>query len=125
MADTPNSPTLGEIVRRLDEIVRRLDEMARQAVEREKQLVRRDVFEAVQAADALQMRGMENEVHSVGKRLDALDQRLEESRKDVERRFNEAAAQQTATRRWAVGAVVIPSVSVLIALIGLVLLVVR
>lgn len=70
-----DAPTLGEIVRRLDDISRRLDEVSHRLDQREIRMaaeyVRRDVFEAVQTADAIQVRGIEGETHSLGKRLDA------------------------------------------------------
>lgn len=66
--------TLGEIVRRLDEVSRRLDEVSFRLEQRQSQMeaayVRKDVFEAVQQADGIQLRGIESEVHSLSKRLD-------------------------------------------------------
>ncbi len=75
-----NGPTLGEVVRRLEDIVVRLDEIQRGTAEREarfeKTYVRVDVFEAVQATDAVQLRGIEGEIHSLSKRFDATDARI-------------------------------------------------
>lgn len=66
--------TFGEIVRRLDEVSRRLDEVSTRLELRQQQMeaayVRKDVFEAVQQADGVQLRGIEAEVHNIGKRLD-------------------------------------------------------
>lgn len=66
--------TFGEIVRRLDEVSRRLDEVSTRLELRQQQMeaayVRKDVFEAVQQADGIQVRGIEAEVHSLSKRLD-------------------------------------------------------
>lgn len=77
---TSDGPSLGEVVRRLDDIVARLDEMQRSTADREarfeKIYVRGDVFEAVQATDAVQMRGIEGEIHSLEKRFDATDARI-------------------------------------------------
>lgn len=79
-----NAPTLGEVVRRMDEVSRRLDEITARVELRESRMeaayVRKDVFEAVQAADASQMRGLEGEVHSVGKRLDTTEERRRQDR---------------------------------------------
>jgi ABC-type multidrug transport system fused ATPase/permease subunit len=67
--------TLGEIVRRLDEVSRRLDEVSTRLEQRQSQMeaayVRKDVFEAVQQADGVQLRGIESEMHSLSKRMDA------------------------------------------------------
>lgn len=78
MSDDVPSP--GEIWRLLNKIDKRLDLISEQQVEREKLFVRQDVFEAVQAADALQMRGLEQEVHSVSKRLDTTEERRRQDR---------------------------------------------
>lgn len=77
---TPDGPTLGEIMRGVADIKSQLAEMKQQAAEREKLFVRADVFEARQALDAVQMGGLEREVHSVGKRLDAADERARSTR---------------------------------------------
>lgn len=66
--------TFGEIVRRLDEVSRRLDEVSGRLEARHAQMeaayVRKDVFDAVQQADGIQVRGIEAEVQNVHKRLD-------------------------------------------------------
>ncbi len=76
---TDDAPTLGEVVRRLYDIVRRLDEMQRANAEREARYeqtyVRLDVFQARETADAIQVRGIEGEVHSLGKRLEQQEER--------------------------------------------------
>lgn len=73
------APTLGEVVRRLDDVSRRLDEVSsrleQRAAQMETAFVRKDVFEAVQQSDAIQMRGLEGETHSIGKRLDTIEDR--------------------------------------------------
>ena len=76
----PDTPTLGEIVRRLDEIARRMERIAQDATERERLFVRTDVFEERQKTDLIQMRGLEAEVHSIGKRLDAAEERARSTR---------------------------------------------
>jgi predicted RNA-binding protein len=77
---TGDGPSLGEVVRRLEDIVARLDEMQRATAEREARFetiyVRADVFRAVQATDAVQMSGLEAEIHSLVKRFDATDTRI-------------------------------------------------
>lgn len=81
---TDDAPTLGEVVRRLDDISRRLDDITARVEQRESRMeasyVRKDVFEAVQASDATQMRGLEGEVHSIGKRLDTTEERRRQDR---------------------------------------------
>jgi hypothetical protein len=74
-----DAPTLSEVVRRLDDVSRRLDDVSARLEQRASQMevafVRKDVFEAVQSSDAIQIRGIESEVHSIGKRLDATEDR--------------------------------------------------
>lgn len=76
---TDSAPTLGEVVRRLDDVSRRLDEITARVEAREARMeaafVRKDVFEAVQVADATQVRGIESEVHTIIKRLDLAEER--------------------------------------------------
>jgi hypothetical protein len=77
---TSDGPSLGEVVRRLEDIVARLDEMQRTSAEREarneKIYVRADVFAAREATDAVQLRGIEGEIHSLSKRFDATETRI-------------------------------------------------
>jgi phenylacetate-coenzyme A ligase PaaK-like adenylate-forming protein len=77
---TSDGPSVGELMRRIEDIVGRLDEMQRSTAEREarfeKTYVRSDVFQAVQTTDAVQVRGLEHEIHSLGKRFDATDARI-------------------------------------------------
>jgi hypothetical protein len=79
-----DAPTLGEVVRRLDEVSRRLDDVSARLEQRASQMeaafVRKDVFEAVQQSDAIQMRGLEGETHSLGKRLDTVEDRRRQDR---------------------------------------------
>jgi hypothetical protein len=77
---TSDGPSMGELMRRIEDIVARLDEMQRGTAEREarfeKTYVRSDVFREVQATDAVQVRGIEAEIHSLSKRFDATDTRI-------------------------------------------------
>jgi hypothetical protein len=77
---TSDGPSMGELMRRIEDIVARLDEMQRGTAEREarfeKTYVRADVFQQVQATDAVQVRGIEGELHSLAKRFDATDLRI-------------------------------------------------
>jgi predicted RNA-binding protein len=77
---TSDGASLGEVVRRIEDIVARLDEMQRGTAEREarfeKTYVRSDVFQAVQTTDAVQIRGIEGELHSLAKRYDATEARI-------------------------------------------------
>lgn len=74
-----DAPSLGEVVRRLDDVSRRLDEITLRVEAREVRMelafVRKDVFDAIQASDSAQLRGLEQEVHKAGKRLDATEDR--------------------------------------------------
>jgi hypothetical protein len=77
---TSDGLSMGELMRRIEDIVARLDEMQRGTAEREarfeKTYVRADVFQQVQATDAVQVRGLESEIHSLSKRFDATDARI-------------------------------------------------
>jgi chromosome segregation ATPase len=103
---TSDGPSLGEVVRRLEDIVARLDEMQRATAEREARFetiyVRADVFRAVQATDAVQMNGLEAEIHSLAKRFDATDARIstiEEQRKQERKQDLEAIGKIEDRRR--------------------------
>jgi hypothetical protein len=113
------TPSSGEIWRLLTKIDKRLDEMSQQAAEREKLLVRADVFAAVQQADALQMRGLEAEQHSIGKRLDAeaaaLTKRLDAETAALSVRMNRAEDQRRQDRALLLGSLAFP---LLVMLLG-------
>jgi hypothetical protein len=76
---TDDAWSLPEVVRRLDEVSKRLDDVSarleQRAAQMEAAFVRKDVFEAVQQADAVQMRGIEGEIHSLSKRMDTSEDR--------------------------------------------------
>lgn len=78
------APTQAEIMRRLDEVVVRLDRMAAAL---EEGYVRKDVQTAREAATNLQLKGFEDELHVVSKRLDSMDER----------------AQKASFARWSIG----------------------
>jgi chromosome segregation ATPase len=103
---TSDGPSLGEVVRRLEDIVARLDEMQRTSAEREarneKIYVRADVFAAREATDAVQLRGIEGEIHSLSKRFDATEARIsanEEQRKQERKQDLDAISKIEDRRR--------------------------
>lgn len=69
---TDDVPGSAEMFRLLTRIDKRLDDMERRSTEREKDFVRVDVFNAQQQADAVQMRGLEGEVHSLTNRFESV-----------------------------------------------------
>lgn len=93
-----DAPTMGELMRVVVDIRQQLTDMRQQNAEREKLFVRVDVFEARQATDATLMRGLENEVHSVQKRLDAADDKVEKKVKEAHSRIDAAEERARATR---------------------------
>lgn len=68
---SPTGPTLDEVVRRLDDVVTRLNRLSSQL---EETYVRKDVLAAKEAADAVQMQGLEEEQRAIGRRLDRMDE---------------------------------------------------
>jgi hypothetical protein len=101
---SPNGgPSNGEIARRLTDLTQEVREARRETAEAMRQYVRADVFDARQATDTVQMRGLEAEVHSIAKRLEANADRLE---KIEERRRTE--------RMWLVGGLAFPIIILLV-----------
>lgn len=81
---TDDAPTLPEVVRRLDDAVRELREMRREMGEDRKEFQARFLpraeFDLSQQADAIQIRGLEGEVHTIKKRLDTTEERRRQDR---------------------------------------------
>jgi hypothetical protein len=113
-----DSPTLGEVVRRLDDAVRELREMRREIAEDrsrfEARFLPRAEFDLSQATDAIQMSGLERETHSVGKRLDAVEIKSDEKIAEVAKGLKEIEQRRRSERMWLIGAVVMPSVLLLL-----------
>lgn len=101
-------PGAAEMFRLLTRIDRRLDDMERRAAEREKDFVRLDVFEARQETDDVQMKAFENEVHSLAKRFDSADTKIDTKNREVTVRIDNIEAAARAYRMWLIGAVVLP-----------------
>jgi hypothetical protein len=118
-----DAPTLGEVVRRLDEVSRRLDDVSTRLDQREVRMAaeyqRRDVAEAQAQADAIQLRGLEAEQHSIGKRLDAeaaaLARRLDTETSALSVRLNRAEDQRRQDRALLLGSLAFP---LLVMLLG-------
>lgn len=76
---TPDGPTLGEVMRGVDDLKRQLGEVSKliasERAESARIYVRSDVFAAERSADAIQLQGLEQEVHSLSKRIDESDAR--------------------------------------------------
>lgn len=112
--------TPGEIVRRLDEVSRRLDDVSTRLELRQQQMeaayVRKDVFEAVQQADALQVRGLEGEVHSLTNRLESTATHVEVRK--LEDRMTRTEDQRRTDRNLLLASLAFP---LLVMLIGAVI----
>jgi len=71
--------TLGELARRIDALLSEVRQTRIEMVEHnrryESEFLRKTEFEARQAADVAQVRGLESEVHSIQKRLDSTEDR--------------------------------------------------
>lgn len=78
------APTLSEVVRRLDDVVREVREMRREMSEERKdfqlRFLPRAEFDLSQQSDAIQVRGLEGEVHNIKKRLDTTEDRRRQDR---------------------------------------------
>jgi N12 class adenine-specific DNA methylase len=116
---TDDVPGAAEMFRLLTRIDKRLDDMERRAVEREKDFVRVDVFEARQETDDVQMKAFENEQHSLSKRFDALDKKLDDSIKESGTRIVAVEERRRQDRMWLVGGLAFP---LLVTLLGALLL---
>jgi Sec-independent protein translocase protein TatA len=72
-----DDPTLGEVVRRLDEAVQGLREMRREMAEDRQRMsaefLRKETADEREQTTALQVGGLEREIHSIGKRLDTIE----------------------------------------------------
>jgi hypothetical protein len=116
---TPDGPTLGEVVRRLDDAVRELREMRREIADDrarfEARFLPRAEFDLAQAADAIQMRGLEGETHSVAKRLEALEVKVDGKTREVNGRVDQIEERYRAYRTLVLSAFVFP---LLVMLIG-------
>lgn len=81
-------PTPAEMFRLLTRVDKRLDDIDRHSSERERDFeadfVRKETFNAVRATDDTQAKGFENELHSVVKRFDSLETKLDTRFKDLE-----------------------------------------
>lgn len=81
---TDDAPALGEVARRLDDLVREVREMRREMAEERKDFHARYLprveFDLSQQSDAIQVRGLEGEVHNIKKRLDTTEDRRRQDR---------------------------------------------
>lgn len=114
--DIPGSAEMFRILTRID---KRLDDMERRASEREKDFVRVDVFEARQATDDVQLKALENETHSLAKRLEAVDEKINVKARETNERIDKIEDRRRADRALVLGSLAFP---LLVAIIVAVLL---
>lgn len=123
MPDGNGAPTLGEVTRRLDDVSRRLDAVV-QRIEASQQrfeatFVRIDLYERDKKADGFQMRGLEEEQHSLGKRHTAditrLDGRVDDLTESVDGKFKQQEERRRTDRALVFSALIAP---ILVLLIG-------
>ncbi len=76
---TPDGPTIGELFRRFDSLANEVREFRRDVAEQQRRFaseyLRRAEYDALQASDVVQLRGLEQEVHSLEKRMEKADER--------------------------------------------------
>jgi hypothetical protein len=94
--------TLGEVARRLEEVVSELREMRREAAEDrqrfEARFLPRAEFDLAQQSDAILIRGLENETHSVARRLDAVDNKVDVKAKELYERVDKVEERRRVER---------------------------
>ena len=111
--------TLGEVMRRMDELgrrvaeaVHRIEETAKSAQEREVRFelrfLPRAEYELSQQADAIQLRGLEAEVHKVSKQQEACETARKDDNRMHENRWKEAEARARQNRTLVLSALVFP-----------------
>lgn len=114
--DVPGSAEMFRLLTRID---KRLDDMERRSAEREKDFVRVDVFEARQATDDVQLKALENEAHSIAKRLEAVDDKVSVKTRETNDRIDKIEDRRRADRALVLGSLAFP---LLVAIIVAVLL---
>jgi cell division protein ZapA (FtsZ GTPase activity inhibitor) len=81
---TDDAPTLGEVVRRIDAAVTELREMRREIADDRRRMtaefLSKETAEEREATTALQIAGLEKEIHSTGKRLDTIESNRRQDR---------------------------------------------
>jgi hypothetical protein len=123
MPEVNGGPTLGEVVRRLDEAIREIRETRRERAEShsrsEATYLRKTEFAAERQTDAVVIRGLENEVHSTSKRIEALDVELTVGFKDVKADLQRIEERRRTDRMWLVGGLAFPIILMLVAAVML------
>ncbi len=75
----PDGPTIGELFRRFDGLANEVREFRRDVAEQQRRFaseyLRRAEYDALQASDVVQLRGLEQEVHNLEKRMEKADER--------------------------------------------------
>jgi putative NADH-flavin reductase len=108
------SPSNGEIARRLIDLTAEVRESRKEMAEAMRQYVRADVFDARQATDAVMMRGLEGEVHSLSKRIEALREQCAADSQESNRRLEAIDERRRADRMWLVGGLAFPIIILLV-----------
>jgi hypothetical protein len=127
MADSSPVPaggyTLHEVIRRLDDVVRETRETRRELVDSatrsEATYLRKAEFQLAQQTDASIIRGLENEVHSLSKRLETTGSMLERSVKDQADEIKRIEERRRTDRMWLVGGLAFPLIIMLVAAVML------
>lgn len=73
----PTAPSTAELMRRIDDIVARLDKITESL---ERSYLRADVYQADRAADAFQLKALEDGQHLLVKRVDGWETRADRAR---------------------------------------------
>jgi tetrahydromethanopterin S-methyltransferase subunit G len=113
--------TLGEVARRLEEVVSELREMRREAAEDrqrfEARFLPRAEFELAQQSDAIQLRGLENETHSVARRLDAVDSKVDAKSSGLHGRIDKIEERRRGDRALVLTGLAFPLILLLVGVL--------
>ncbi len=123
MPDLDGSPTLGEVVRRLEEAIREIRETRRELSDSqarsEATFLRKSEFLVTRQTDDVVIRGLDNSVHSATRRLDSLGAEVKDGFKEITSELQRIEDRHRTDRMWLIGGLAFP---LIIMLIGAVIL---
>jgi tetrahydromethanopterin S-methyltransferase subunit G len=113
-----DEPTLGELFRRLDAAVTEVRELRREIAEDrqrfELKFLPRAEFDLAQHSDAIVIRGLENETHSVAKRLDNVEAKIDAKSREMHQRIDKVEERRRADRALVLTGLAFPLILLLI-----------
>lgn len=105
-----DEPSNSEVMRRLDDLMREVREFRASLVaaqdRAEQTYLRKAEFTLAQQTDAAESRGVQLELHKMGKRLENLETSFRAAEKDVADEIDRIEERRRSDVRWALGLVV-------------------